>query len=190
MNDLKLLNNGDISVKKKKKTPNKKKTSLSKEYKVFLKRSKTSESKSTDSKPNESKPNHLKVSLNNSKRVKIVKMNKNNHSSNNFVRIINNKDTNKNKNKFTKKSQEKQNKRQSKRKKIHRKITKVKQLSFKCHDNRMNINKLIKETNKKSNAEIKEELKKKGIDIKSDKNKLLKDLYLFTSCNNINVVRE
>ena len=117
-------------------------------------------------------------------------MNKNNNSSNNFVRIINNKDTDKSKNKFTKKSQEKQNKRQSKRKKIHRKITKVKQLSFKCNDNRMNINKLIKETNKKSNTEIKEELKKKGIDIKSNKNKLLKDLYLFTSCNNINVVRE
>ena len=48
----------------------------------------------------------------------------------------------------------------------------------------------MQETQKKSNKEIKEELKKKGIDIKSDKNKLLKDLYLFTSCNNINIVRE
>ena len=205
MNNLKLLNEAGISVKKKKKTPNKKRKSLSKEYKVFLKKSKTSkptdskhtDSKPTDSKPPESKPPESKPkelkpnkSVNDSKRVKIVKMNKTNNSSSNFVRIINNKDTNKSKNKFTKKSQEKQNKRQSKRKKIHRKITRVKQLSFKCNDNQMNVNKLIKETNKKSNTEIKMELKKKGIDIKSNKNKLLKDLYLFTSCNNINVVRE
>ena len=230
MNNLKLLNEAGISVKKKKKTPNKKRKSLSKEYKVFLKKSKTSkptnskptdskpteskptdskptdskptdskptdskptDSKPTNSKPPESKPKELKPnkSVNDSKRVKIVKMNKTNNSSSNFVRIINNKDTNKSKNKFTKKSQEKQNKRQSKRKKIHRKITRVKQLSFKCNDNQMNVNKLIKETNKKSNTEIKMELKKKGIDIKSNQNKLLKDLYLFTSCNNINVVRE
>ena len=48
----------------------------------------------------------------------------------------------------------------------------------------------MQETQKKSTEEIKAELKKKGIEIKSNKNKLLKDLYLFTSCNNINIVKE
>ena len=87
MNNFKLLNEGNISVKKKQKTPNKKKTPLSKEYKVFLKRSKTSkpaESKITESNPTESKPVKSK-SVNDSKRIKIVKMNKTNNSSNNFV---------------------------------------------------------------------------------------------------------
>jgi hypothetical protein len=124
----------------------------------------------------------------NKKYVKIVKVSKNNDD--NFVKIMNTKDIHKSKNKFTKKSQEKKNKRNSKKKKIHRKITKVKRLSFKCNDNKLDVKKLIKETQKKSNQEIKDELKKKGIDIKSNKNKLLKDLYLFTSCNNINIVRE
>ena len=142
--------------------------------------------KPNDVKPIDSKTNDPKPM--NKKYVKIVKVNKNN--GDNFVKIMNTKDIHKSKNKFTKKSQEKKNKRNSKKKKIHRKITKVKRLSFKCYDNKLDVKKIIKETHKKSNQEIKDELKKKGIDIKSNKNKLLKDLYLFTSCNNINIVKE
>ena len=88
------------------------------------------------------------------------------------------------------KSQAKKKQRASKRKNIHRKITKSKTLSFKCNDKKLNVKKIIKEAQKKSNNEIKEELKKKGIEIKSNKNKLLKDLYLFTQCDNINIVKE
>ena len=199
-NKITLLNSGVPLIKKKKKSLHKK-TPLSKEYKVFLKNSRKHKASDTTHKNSKVKNTPLKnTSLKNTpvknthvkdtKYVKIVKVNKNNYQENNFVKVIDNKDIHKSKNKFTKKSQEKKNKRNSKRKKIHRKITKVKKLSFKCNDNKLNVKKLIKETNKKTNQEIKEALKKKGIDIKSNKNKLLKDLYLFTSCNNINVVRE
>ena len=70
------------------------------------------------------------------------------------------------------------------------KITKSKTLSFKCNDKKLNVKKILKEAQKKSNGEIKAELKKKGIDIKSNKNKLLKDLYMFTQCDNLNIVKE
>jgi len=167
-----LINGGKINVKKKiSKTPRK---SLSKEYKSFLQKSKKN-----------SKSNPKKVVTN----LKIVKVNKENKEKN-FVKVVNNKDENKSKNKFTKKSQAKKKQRASKRKKIHRKITRSKTLSFKCNDKRLNVKKIIKEVQKKSNTEIKEELKKKGIEIKSNKNKLLKDLYLFTQCDNINIVKE
>ena len=192
-NKITLLNSGVPLIKKKKKSLHKK-TPLSKEYKVFLKNSRKHKLPLQDRKVIDTKVKDTKVkdtkSINDSKYVKIVKVNKNNYQENNFVKVIDNKDIHKSKNKFTKKSQEKKNKRNSKRKKIHRKITKVKRLSFRCNDNKLDVNKLIKETHKKSNQEIKEALKKKGINIKSNKNKLLKDLYLFTSCNNINVVRE
>ena len=213
---LSLLNGGTPLIKKKKRSPQKRNTPLSKEYKVFLKKSLTkndvrkNDVKKNDVKKNDVKKNDVRkndvikvlekkenikqnnptsnVKLQNKKHVKIVRVNKN--QDNNFVKIISNKDINKRKNKFTKKSQEKKNKRNSKRKKIHRKITKVKTLSFKCNDNKLNIKNLMQETQKKSTEEIKAELKKKGIEIKSNKNKLLKDLYLFTSCNNINIVKE
>jgi len=209
-NKITLLNSGVPLIKKKKKSLHKK-TPLSKEYKVFLKNSrkhkasdttdKNAKVKNTSVKNTSVKNTHVKnthvknmpvknTPVKDTKYVKIVKVNKNNYQENNFVKVIENKDIHKSKNKFTKKSQEKKNKRNSKRKKIHRKITKVKRLSFRCNDNKLDVKKLIKETHKKSNQEIKEALKKKGIDIKSNKNKLLKDLYLFTSCNNINVVRE
>lgn len=195
MNNIKLLDK-DINIKKKKKSnTSSKKTPLSAEYKTFLKK-KSNEIKSKSHKNTDEIDKSMPIKkvesttkLVPSKKIKIVKMNKN-KSDSNFVSINNIKDSNKSKNKFTKKSQEKQKKRKSKRKKIHRKITKVKRLSFKCNDNNLNIKKLLEDSNKKSNNEIKEELKKKGIDIKSNKNKLLKDLYLFTSCNNINVVKE
>ena len=198
---LSLLNGGTPLIKKKKRSPQKRNTPLSKEYKVFLKKSLTkNDVRKNDVRKNdvnkvlEKKENIKQINptsnpkLQNKKHVKIVRVNKN--QDNNFVKIVSNKDINKSKNKFTKKSQEKKNKRNSKRKKIHRKITKVKTLSFKCNDNKLNIKNLMQETQKKSTEEIKAELKKKGIEIKSNKNKLLKDLYLFTSCNNINIVKE
>ena len=169
-NKLNLLNGGSPLIKKKKKSPQKKKSSLSKEYKVFLKKSL---SKNKDDKKNvpppvlntpSSVPDQNTPPMNNThpiqnvpikpknikderkKYVKIVKVNKN--SDDNFVKIVSDKDIHKSKNKFTKKSQEKKNKRNSKRKKIHRRITKVKRLSFKCNDNKLDVKKLMQETQK------------------------------------------
>jgi len=192
-----LIDGGKINVKRKSsKSP--KKSPLSKDYKKFLKRSKENVKEKVDKvkvdKEKVKKVDGIKVDLknvqikNDSLNSKVLRINKINGKK--IVKVVNNKDNNKSKNKFTKKSQEKRNKRNSKRKKIHRKITKTKHLSFKCTDKNVDIKKIIKEAQTKSNNEIKEILKKKGIDIKSNKNKLLKDLYLFTNCGNINVVRE
>ena len=187
-----LIDGGKINVKRKSsKSP--KKSPLSKDYKKFLKRSKENVKEKVD-KEKVKKVDGIKVDLknvqikNDSLNSKVLRINKINGKK--IVKVVNNKDNNKSKNKFTKKSQEKRNKRNSKRKKIHRKITKTKHLSFKCTDKNVDIKKIIKEAQTKSNNEIKEILKKKGIDIKSNKNKLLKDLYLFTNCGNINIVRE
>ena len=201
-----LIDGGKINVKSKSsKSP--KKSPLSKDYKKFLKRSKeklkVNTVKEIPFKINHvkiypSKVNHVKkideindkkVQIkNDSQNSKVLRINKINGKK--IIKVVNEKDNNKSKNKFTKKSQEKKNKRNSKRKKIHRKITKTKHLSFKCTDKNVDIKKILKEAHTKSNNEIKEILKKKGIDIKSNKNKLLKDLYLFTNCGNINIVRE
>jgi len=192
-----LIDGGKINVKRKSsKSP--KKSPLSKDYKKFLKRSKENVKEKVDKvkvdKEKVKKVDGIKVDLknvqikNDSLNSKVLRINKINGKK--IVKVVNNKDNNKSKNKFTKKSQEKRNKRNSKRKKIHRKITKTKHLSFKCTDKNVDIKKIIKEAQTKSNNEIKEILKKKGIDIKSNKNKLLKDLYLFTNCGNINIVRE
>jgi hypothetical protein len=192
-----LIDGGKINVKRKSsKSP--KKSPLSKDYKKFLKRSKENVKVKVDKvkvdKEKVKKVDGIKVDLknvqikNDSLNSKVLRINKINGKK--IVKVVNNKDNNKSKNKFTKKSQEKRNKRNSKRKKIHRKITKTKHLSFKCTDKNVDIKKIIKEAQTKSNNEIKEILKKKGIDIKSNKNKLLKDLYLFTNCGNINIVRE
>ena len=192
-----LIDGGKINIKRKSsKSP--KKSPLSKDYKKFLKRSKENVKEKVDKvkvdKVKVDKVDGIKVDLknvqikNDSLNSKVLRINKINGKK--IVKVVNNKDNNKSKNKFTKKSQEKRNKRNSKRKKIHRKITKTKHLSFKCTDKNVDIKKIIKEAQTKSNNEIKEILKKKGIDIKSNKNKLLKDLYLFTNCGNINIVRE
>ena len=192
-----LIDGGKINVKRKSsKSP--KKSPLSKDYKKFLKRSKENVKVKVDKvkvdKEKVKKVDGIKVDLknvqikNDSLNSKVLRINKINGKK--IVKVVNNKDNNKSKNKFTKKSQEKRNKRNSKRKKIHRKITKTKHLSFKCTDKNVDIKKIIKEAQTKSNNEIKEILKKKGIDIKSNKNKLLKDFYLFTNCGNINIVRE
>ena len=192
-----LIDGGKINIKRKSsKSP--KKSPLSKDYKKFLKRSKENVKEKVDKvkvdKEKVKKVDGIKVDLknvqikNDSLNSKVLRINKINGKK--IVKVVNNKDNNKSKNKFTKKSQEKRNKSNSKRKKIHRKITKTKHLSFKCTDKNVDIKKIIKEAQTKSNNEIKEILKKKGIDIKSNKNKLLKDLYLFTNCGNINIVRE
>ena len=193
-----LFDKGNINVKRKtSKSP--RKTPLSKEYQIFLKRSKDKKDlKKHDPKKDLIKDNPKKALIKANPKKDLIKANPKKEDpkinvlriNKNIVKVIHNKDNNKSKNKFTKKSQEKRNKRNSKRKKIHRKITKTKHLSFKCTDKNVDIKKIIKEAQTKSNNEIKEILKKKGIDIKSNKNKLLKDLYLFTNCGNINIVRE
>ena len=193
-----LIDEGKINIKRKtSKSP--KKSPLSKDYQKFLKRSKEKKEVEVDKKEIVKKleVNKKDNDLRNKLKKILIKKEPDNlqvlrikNNDKKMIKVLNSKDNNKSKNKFTKKSQEKKNKRNSKRKKIHRKITKTKHLSFKCTDKKLDLQKMLKEAQNKSNDEIKEILKKKGIDIKSNKNKLLKDLYLFTNCGNINIVRE
>lgn len=162
--DLKLLSNLKINTKKSKKN----KTPISEQYKVFLKKGVSNIQKKEKT--------HKKINI-----LKVDNKNK----ENKFIDINKIKDTNKSKNKFTKKSQVK-NKRRPKRNKNY---SKIKKLSFKCTKTN-DLNNIIKKTNKKTNNELKTELKGRGIDIKSNNKKLLKDIYLFTSCGDILINKE
>ena len=87
-------------------------------------------------------------------------------------------------------SQSKKPRRFSK-KKLHKKHTKSRKISFTCYpQNNKDINDVIKKADKMSNEQIKRELLNEGIEINSDKNKLLKDIYMFTSMGGIKINKE
>jgi hypothetical protein len=87
-------------------------------------------------------------------------------------------------------SQSKKPRRFSK-KKLHKKHTKSRKISFTCYpQNNKNVNDVIKKADKMSNDQIKKELLSEGIEIKSDKHKLLKDIYMFTSMGGIKINKE
>lgn len=87
-------------------------------------------------------------------------------------------------------SQSKKPRRFSK-KKLHKKHTKSRKISFTCYpQNNKNVNDVIKKADKMSNDQIKKELLNEGIEINSDKNKLLKDIYMFTSMGGIKINKE
>ena len=99
----------------------------------------------------------------------------------------------KSKNRFTKKVKVKKYlflKKEKKHRRINKRFTKNKKLCLQYSNKKVNLQKFINDSKNKSNDEIKEILKKKGIDIKSNKSKLLKDIYLFTSVGNINITKE
>jgi len=77
------------------------------------------------------------------------------------------------------------------KKKLHKKHTKSRKISFTCYpQNNKNVNDIIKKTEKMTNEQIKKELFNEGIEIKSDKQKLLKDIYMFTSMGGIKINKE
>ena len=163
------LISGSIKIKKKK-SPRKENKPLTNEYKTFLNKKK--------------KINNKKIS----KDIKILKITKENKD---IIKVVNVKDNKKSKNRFTKKSNsDRRSKRREKNRKINKKFTKTKKLCMQYSNQKINIQKFINNSKNKTNDEIKEILKKKGIDIKSNKSKLLKDIYLFTSVGNINIIKE
>ena len=74
---------------------------------------------------------------------------------------------------------------------MHKKHTKSRKISFTCYpQNNKNVNDVIKKAEKMTNDQIKKELLNEGIEINSDKNKLLKDIYMFTSMGGIKINKE
>ena len=79
----------------------------------------------------------------------------------------------------------------SKRRKLDRKHTNSRKISFRCYPQKgKNIGAVIKKADKVSADEMKKELLSNGIEIKGTKNKLLKDIYMFSLMGGIKIQRE
>ena len=99
-------------------------------------------------------------------------------------------------NKSSRKSRKRNHKRSSKRissrNKLHSKYVNNRKVSLKCvpHSKKKNIDKILNAINIMSDKEIKEKLSKKGITIKSNKQQLLKDMYIFSELGGIKIHKE
>ena len=79
----------------------------------------------------------------------------------------------------------------SKRRKLDKKHTKSRKISFRCYPQKeKNIGDVMKKANKVSDDEMKKELLSNGIEIKGTKNKLLKDIYMFSLLGGIKIQKE
>ena len=79
----------------------------------------------------------------------------------------------------------------SKRRKLDKKHTKSRKISFKCYPQKnKNIGDVMKKAEKLSEEQMKKELLSNGIEIKGTKNKLLKDIYMFSSLGGIKIQKE
>ena len=79
----------------------------------------------------------------------------------------------------------------SRRTKLDKKHTKSRKISFKCYPQKeKNIGDVMKKANKMSEEQMKKELLSNGIEIKGTKNKLLKDIYMFSLLGGIKIQKE
>ena len=82
-------------------------------------------------------------------------------------------------------------KKSKRRRKLDKKHTKSRKISFRCYPQKgKNIGDVMKKANKLSEEEMKKELLSNGIEIKGTKNKLLKDIYMFSSLGGIKIQKE
>ena len=91
-----------------------------------------------------------------------------------------------------KKNLKRSSKRVSSKNGLHRKYVNNRKVSLKCvpHNKKKNIDKILNSINTMSNKDIKEKLSKKGITIKSNKQQLLKDMYIFSELGGIKIHKE
>ena len=79
----------------------------------------------------------------------------------------------------------------SKRRKLDKKQTKSRKISFRCYPQKeKNIGEVMKKASSVSDDEMKKELLSNGIEIKGTKNKLLKDIYMFSLLGGIRIQKE
>ena len=95
--------------------------------------------------------------------------------------------------KVEKKEKKKKSKRKkSKRKKLNSKHTKGRRISLRSSSSKKNknVNHVIDKVKTMSDESIKKELSKDGIEIKGNKKKLLRDIYVFSKLGGIKIHRE
>tara|TARA_B100001094_G_scaffold95433_1_gene91445 strand:+ start:2188 stop:2733 length:546 start_codon:yes stop_codon:yes gene_type:complete len=75
---------------------------------------------------------------------------------------------------------------------LHKKHLKNRRVSFRCYSkkNRKKVNDVMNQTKKMKPELLKQKLKEKGIEIKSNQNSLLRDMYLFTELGGIQIKKE
>ena len=89
------------------------------------------------------------------------------------------------------KSRKRFSKKSKRRKKLDKKHTKSRKISFRCYPQKeKDIGDVMKKASKLSEDEMKKELLSNGIEIKGTKNKLLKDIYMFSSLGGIKIQKE
>ena len=162
---------------KKRKSP--KNLSLKDEYSKFLKKSKSPQKKSIK-----------KTSPNKKVTIRGIRKNPIFIKTNNLKKPEPKKPEPKKKNVVSLKSKRRFSKK-SKRRKLDKKHTKSRKISFRCYPQKgKNIKEVMKKANKVSDDEMKKELLSNGIEIKGTKNKLLKDIYMFSLLGGIKIQKE
>ena len=79
----------------------------------------------------------------------------------------------------------------SRRNKLDKKHTNTRKIYFRCYPQKeKNIGDVMEKANKMSEEQMKKELLSNGIEIKGTKNKLLKDIYMFSSLGGIKIQKE
>ena len=206
------IDNGDINIKKKNSGKISKKSPMSKNYSNYLNKSHNNTNtniKKEDIKLNvikrddkvPQKQNRKVVKLSQPKKVVKLSQPKNvvklpqpkqkvdrlsrSRSRSKQIRKIDKK----NNRKLSRKSLKRKT---SKRKRLHKKHTKSRRISFRCYPQKDNINieKMLEKADKMSDETIKKELLKNGIEIKTNNNKLLKDMYMFSNMGGIRINKE
>ena len=95
-------------------------------------------------------------------------------------------------NRSRKKNLKRSSKRVSSKTGLHRKYVNNRKVSLKCvpHNKKKDIDKILNSIHTMSTKDIKEKLSKKGITIKSNKQQLLKDMYIFSELGGIKIHKE
>jgi hypothetical protein len=190
----------DNKIKKRKSPKN---MSLKNEYKEFLKKTKkTSPKKNVKKNPSLKKTPSLKKKIKITENKKDPIFIKTNTVTKNTPKKISSNKKKVDKKKVEKKVEEKNKtvisvkskkrfSKKSKRRKLDKKHTKSRKISFRCYSQKgKNINDVMKKADKMSEDEMKKELLSNGIEIKGNKNKLLKDIYMFSSLGGIKIQKE
>ena len=203
-----LITRGLENKIKKKKTP--KNDSLKKEYSEFLKNNKSKRKSKRRSK--KSSPLNKKIKITENKKDPVFikteskklshkkvspKKNKVPHKKPETKKVEPKKvepkkpETKKHKKNVVSLKSKRRFSKKSRRTKLDKKHTNSRKISFRCYPQKeKNIGDVMKKANKMSEEQMKKELLSNGIEIKGTKNKLLKDIYMFSSLGGIKIQKE
>ena len=203
-----LITRGLENKIKKKKTP--KNDSLKKEYSEFLKNNKSKRKSKRRSK--KSSPLNKKIKITENKKDPVFikteskklshkkvspKKNKVPHKKPETKKVEPKKvepkkpETKKHKKNVVSLKSKRRFSKKSRRTKLDKKHTNSRKISFRCYPQKeKNIGDVMKKANKMSEEQMKKELLSNGIEIKVTKNKLLKDIYMFSSLGGIKIQKE